>query len=94
MKDRYLCSSESDIMRTTNAIMEDLVGVPNELEDDLRQELCLFFLEKQYIHCVMQISSAEIHNLIGIICRKYCGDAHRLPTQNLHDAVARYFNFA
>lgn len=81
MKDRYVCNDESDIMCTTNAIMEDLLGVPEEITDDLRQELCLFFLQKKRICCVMQISSAEVYNLLSHVCRKYCEDTHRIPTQ-------------
>lgn len=82
MKDRYLCPQESDIINTTNMIMRDIIGVPEQVEDDLRQELCLFFVEKKHLGCDMQISASEVYNLLTTVCKKYCGNVHALQVRN------------
>ena len=95
MQNVYVCKEVSEILDVTSSIIKDLGSdVPKEVKDDVKQEICLHFLQKNYYHAAMTISSDEIYNLICRICNQNCNGAIHIANHPMHDPIAALYEYA
>lgn len=89
MQNLYQCKEVSEILEVTSSIIKDLGSeLPKEVRDDVKQEICLHFLQKNYYNAPMTISSDEIYNLICRICNQNCNGAIHIASHPMHDPIA------